>query len=84
MPSADSVETEIKLHVADAAAARASIEGAGFRVRAPRVFERNIVFDTPELAMRRRRELVRIREVDGKATLTFKGPRQPGKHKTRE
>jgi adenylate cyclase class 2 len=84
MSSPDSVETEIKLRIADADAARRRIEGAGFRVRAPRAFERNVVFDTPELALRRRRELIRIREVGGKATLTFKGPRQPGKHKVRE
>jgi adenylate cyclase class 2 len=84
MASLDSVETEIKLRVCDAAAARAQIESAGFRVRAPRAFERNVVFDTPEFALKGRRELIRIRQVDGKITLTFKGPRQPGKHKVRE
>jgi adenylate cyclase class 2 len=84
MSSPDSVETEVKLRIAGADAIRARIGAAGFRVRAPRALERNVVFDTPELALRRRRELIRIREVNGKATLTFKGPRQPGKHKVRE
>ncbi len=84
VPSLDSLETEIKLRISDLAAARAQVESAGFRVCSPRAFERNVVFDTPELALKSRSELIRIRQVDGKTTLTFKGPRQPGKHKVRE
>src|SRR5689334_17377403 len=84
MSTRDSTETEIKLHAGDVESMRALIERAGYRVHKPRAFERNIVFDTPGLDFRRRDELVRIRDMEGKSKLTFKGAGQPGKHKVRE
>lgn len=84
MASGDShIENEVKLRVADAASARALIERRGFQVLHPRVFESNEVFDTPCGTFRARGELVRIREVDGRAVLTFKGVATPGPHKQR-
>jgi adenylate cyclase class 2 len=77
-------EIEIKLRVADVKSARRLLSGAGFRVAKRRVLERNIVWDTAELALRRKQELLRVREAGRTVTLTYKGPAEAGKHKSRE
>ncbi len=77
-------ETEIKLAVPDAKTARDLLRAAGFQVSKRRVFETNLVFDTPEMSMRRASTLLRVRQAGGAATLTFKGPPDVGRHKSRE
>lgn len=77
-------ENEIKLRVASAEAGLRLLEGAGFRLREPRVFEANVLFDTAGLHLRQSRELIRIREVGGKCVLTYKGTPIEGRHKLRE
>lgn len=81
--SASYLETEIKLRV-DARAARRLLGRHGFRVRRRRVFESNVVYDTPDLALRRQGRLLRLRRAGRLVTLTFKGPARVGKHKSRE
>lgn len=78
------LETEVKLSVANAATARRLLRGKGFGVTKPRVFESNDVFDTADLRLRKAQSLLRIREVRRDTLLTFKGPPQSGKHKSRE
>ncbi len=78
------METEIKLRVENPAAAQALLAAHGFEVLHPRVFERNLVFDTPDLSLRKSSRLLRLREAGGLVTLTFKGPAEAGKHKSRE
>ena len=80
----NSLEVEIKLAVPEAAAARRLLRRKGFRVIKPRVFEANNVFDTPELRLRTSGSLLRVRSVQREVTLTFKGPAQSSKHKSRE
>ena len=77
-------ETEIKLAVRNAAAARRLLRRAGFEVVRPRVFEANTVFDTPERKLRARGELLRVREAGKVVTTTFKGRPAVARHKTRE
>jgi adenylate cyclase class 2 len=77
-------ETEIKLAVANAQTARRLLRAAGFRVFRRRIFEANLVFDTPNLTLRRNRTLLRVREAGGHATFTFKGVPLAGRHKSRE
>src|SRR6185503_1561247 len=77
-------ETEIKLAVRDARAARRLLRAAGFRVFKPRVFEGNTVFDTSGLELRQSGNLLRLREAGGVVTLTYKGIPQLSRHKTRE
>ena len=77
-------EIEVELQAPGAAPARRLLRGAGFRVARRRVFESNIVFDTPDGDLRAAGELLRVREVKGRGLLTFKGPAAPGKHKSRE
>jgi len=83
MPHRDH-EVEIKLAVANAAAARRLLRGAGFQVARRRLFERNILFDTAAGTLRTAHCLLRVREAAGEVKLTFKGPPEPGPHKSRE
>jgi len=77
-------ETEIKLAVRDAKAARQVLRAAGFRVFKRRVFEANTVFDTPGRKLRKSGALLRVREAGGVVTLTYKGKAQVSRHKHRE
>jgi adenylate cyclase class 2 len=77
-------ETEIKLAVKDARAARRLLRQAGFVVSRPRVFEANMVFDTPQLILRNSSSLLRIRQAGRVVTMTYKGVPEIGNYKTRE
>ena len=66
-------ETEIKLAVADARTARKLLRAAGFRLARRRVFESNVVFDTPRLTLRRASTLLRLRRAGRLSTVTYKG-----------
>jgi adenylate cyclase class 2 len=66
------VETEIKFAVDDLAALAARLESAGFHLDTRRTFESNVLYDTPDRAMRARTEILRIREYGGTWTLTHK------------
>jgi adenylate cyclase class 2 len=77
-------ETEIKLSLKDAETGRLLLEGAGFHVSRARVFESNLVLDSPDGRLRRGGMLLRVRESGGKAMFTFKGPSLPSRHKDRE
>jgi adenylate cyclase, class 2 len=77
-------ETEIKLPAPEPRAARHLLRRAGFRVTRRRVFESNLIFDTPAGALRASGALLRVREVKGRGVLTYKGPAAAGKHKSRD
>jgi adenylate cyclase class 2 len=77
-------ETEIKLPLAAAADGRRLLRRAGFRVSKRKLFESNTLFDTPEAKLRTAGSALRVRECDGRAILTFKGPVLKSRHKTRE
>lgn len=84
MMAKSTVETEIKIRLASPERGREMLEGQGFRVLAPRAFERNTLFDNENREFRARREIIRLREFDGAAILTYKGTATEGLHKTRE
>jgi len=78
-------ETEIKLRLPpDVRQTRVSLRKLGFRVSKPRVYEMNVLFDTPEFSLRKQGKLIRLRDVADHTILTYKGPPQPSKHKKRE
>ncbi|MGA2434883.1 MAG: class IV adenylate cyclase [Bryobacteraceae bacterium] len=77
-------EVEIKVAVADIGQTQRLLDAAGFRVSKPRVFEDNIVYDTPDRTLRGGGRLLRVRRCGTRALLTYKGPAAPGKHKSRE
>lgn len=76
-------ETEVKLAVPSAEAARELLLRAGFAALHERAFESNEVFDTPDGELLLSRRLLRLRDFRGEAILTFKGPPEPGPHKVR-
>jgi adenylate cyclase class 2 len=86
MPAGGSnVETEIKLKVASAARGKYLLRERGrMHLKRKRTFEVNLVFDTPEGRLRAEGRLLRLRQYGDCCTLTYKGPAQPGKHKSRE
>lgn len=78
------LEVEVKLRLANAGEGRRALRRAGFRVSRRRVFESNVVYDTPDSALRGQGKLLRVRQAGRKTTLTYKGPAAAGKHKSRE
>lgn len=66
------VETEIKFRIDDLADLSRRLEAEGFRLQTPRSFESNVLYDTPDRQMRARTEILRIRNYDGRWTLTHK------------
>lgn len=67
-------EIEVKIEVADAEAAARRIAALGAELVAPRGFEDNRLFDTADFALARTGRLLRLRQIDGRAVLTGKGP----------
>jgi adenylate cyclase class 2 len=77
-------ETEIKLRIGSAGEARKRIEAAGFEIFRPRVFEANLLLDTPSASLQTAGETLRVRERGGETILTYKGPVELDRHKSRE
>jgi adenylate cyclase class 2 len=83
--STSPTETEIKLAVPDPPSARKLLRTAGFHVSRRRIFESNLVLDTPELKLRSASTLLRVRQAGKVTTVTYKGKPTLGiKHKSRE
>lgn len=77
-------ETEIKLEVHDPRALKRRLKKLGFGAVRARHFERNLLFDFPDMRLRRAQCLVRVRWVGREAILTFKGaPLRNSRYKVR-
>jgi adenylate cyclase, class 2 len=77
------IETEIKIRIADPGSTIARLHKLGFRETVSRMFEANTLYDRLDGELRRSSVLLRLRQVGGKALLTWKGPAEAGPHKTR-
>jgi adenylate cyclase, class 2 len=66
------IETEIKFKVDDLPGLAERLKVAGFTLHTPRAFESNVLYDTPDRSMRARTEILRIRNYDGRWTVTHK------------
>lgn len=66
-------EVEIKLAVDDVRSVRRQLRRLGFRVRAARHFEENLLFDTARGDLKRLGMMLRLRVANGRARLTLKG-----------
>ena len=84
MSASGPIETEIKLPVADPVTASTLLKEHGFAVSKPRVFEANVVFDTPSRELRAAGCVLRVRSSELGNLLTFKGRAQRLRHKSRE
>lgn len=67
------LEVEVKFMLRDLAPIRGRLVDMGAENIAPRVFERNVRFDTADEALLARQQLLRLRQ-DTRVRLTFKGP----------
>jgi adenylate cyclase class 2 len=75
MPSFTEVlmdEIEVKFRLSDPGGLRKRLKAVGAKYMG-KVYERNMVFDTPDGMLRRRHELLRLRD-DGTHLITWKGP----------
>jgi len=77
-------ETEIKLAVESPQAVRRLLRAAGFTISRRRVFEANVIFDTPKLTLRKAGAVLRVRKAGRLATITYKGRPAVAKYKSRE
>ncbi len=66
------IETEIKFRLDDVEGFGARLTAAGFHLETPREFESNVLYDTPDRAMRARTEILRIRHYCDKWKITHK------------
>lgn len=76
-------ETEVKIPLPDAVAILDRLNQAGFTMSAPRQFESNTLYDSPDRKLRQASMIVRLRETGAKFVLTWKGPGEAGKYKSR-
>jgi adenylate cyclase class 2 len=76
-------EIEVKIPWRDGASIHQRLTSIGFAISAPRVFEANTVYDTPDSSLRKGDMLLRLRQSGSRGILTWKGPGVPGPHKSR-
>ena len=70
-------ETEVKIRIAAAAAARRQLLKLGFRPVHRRSLEDNVLYDTRDRALRRIRAILRLRRYGSRWLLTYKGTPDP-------
>lgn len=76
-------ETEIKFAVNSNNQLARKLKSLGFRVKTPRTHEMNTLYDFPGQDLRKRGEVLRIRQYGPKWTLTHKAKGKTGRHKSR-
>lgn len=77
-------EVEVKFLVTDAAALERSLRRNGFRQVTPPTYEHNTLYDLAGNPLRRRGEILRLRQYGEAWMLTHKSKGSVGRHKTRE
>src|SRR5579883_2042752 len=76
-------EVEIKFLVPDLKALGKKLRDLGFRCQTPSTHEINTLYDLPGQKLRRKGELLRLRNYGGQWTLTHKAKGKTGRHKSR-
>jgi len=76
-------EIEIKFRVDDLQELETKLEQLGFHCETPSTHEVNTLYDLPGQKLRRKGELLRLRDYGGKWKLTHKAKGVAGKHKSR-
>jgi adenylate cyclase class 2 len=76
-------EIEIKFRVAALGALAHQLRRAGFRLRTRRTHEMNTLYDLTGGVLRRRKELLRLRQYGERWTLTHKSQGTKGRHSSR-
>jgi adenylate cyclase, class 2 len=78
-----SSEIEIKFRVRDLRGLRGELRAAGFRLKTRRTHELNTLYDLPGEVLRKRRELLRLRQYGSEWKLTHKSQGKKGRHSSR-
>jgi len=79
------VEIEVKIKVDDLNAIKEKILRIGAKIEKDRFWEENTLFDFPSQDLYKKKQALRLRKIDKKSYLTFKGPPQKSrKFKVRE
>jgi adenylate cyclase class 2 len=81
---ASNQEIEIKFRVASLRALARKLRAAGFRIVTRRTHEMNTLYDLPGGVLRKRRQLLRLRQYGSEWTLTHKSKKETGRHSSRE
>ena len=76
-------EVEIKFVISDLRAVERRLRRLGFRQTTPRTHEMNVLYDLAGDPLRRRGEILRLREFGGKWKLTHKSKGTARRHKSR-
>src|SRR5580765_3547024 len=76
-------EIEIKFPVENLRTLARKLRAAGFRLKTPRTHEMNTLYDLPGGVLRRRKELLRLREYGSSWTLTHKSGGKIMRHSSR-
>jgi adenylate cyclase class 2 len=76
-------EVEIKFLASDLKALEQKLRELGFRQETPSTHEVNTLYDLPGQKLRRKGELLRLRDYGGKWRLTHKAKVKLGRHKSR-
>jgi adenylate cyclase, class 2 len=71
--TANGVETEVKFLVHNLKNIEMRLISLGAQLIQPRIYEKNLRFDLPDKSLRRKFQVLRLRQ-DEKAIITFKGP----------
>jgi adenylate cyclase class 2 len=78
------IEIEIKLRLPNKLGKiRRRLRAMGFRMIKRRALESNVLFDNSKRTLRKHGKLIRVRNINGRSVLTYKGPAEPGKYKKR-
>lgn len=78
-----SSEIEIKFRVRHLRNLRRQLRAAGFRLKTRRTHEMNTLYDFPGGVLRKRRELLRLRQYGPQWNLTHKSQGKKGRHSSR-
>ncbi len=76
-------EVEIKFLIPDLKRLTRALRAAGFRMTERRALEMNVLYDLPDQVLRKRGELLRLRQYGKFWLLTHKGRGTVGRHKSR-
>src|ERR1700685_1484108 len=82
MPS--NQEIEVKFRVGDLRSVGRKLRAAGLRKETPRTHEMNTLYDQPGANLRKRKELLRLRQYGKEWRLTHKSGGKVGRHSSRQ
>ncbi len=80
---ASNQEVEVKFRVGSLPALNHKLRAAGFRKQTPRTREKNTLYDLPGAKLRKRKELLRLRQYGENWKLTHKSGGKTGRHSSR-